>query len=126
MADEIAVPPTARTPDCKLVTGLAELPSKTLLDERALAEIFHVSKRTVRRMVNRFELPPPVMLAGRSAWIVERVQAHIEARADRAARKAEAECRRIAMLSLASPTKMPIRNMQDSVTPLPNRETGSI
>ena len=44
MADEIAVPPTARTPDCKLVTGLAELPGKTLLDERALAEIFSCLK----------------------------------------------------------------------------------
>ena len=126
MADGIPAPPIARACDNRLITGLADLPGKALLDEQAMAEIFLVSKRTIRRMTARFELPPPVMLAGRSTWIVERVLAHIEARADRAARKAEAESRRIEMLSMALPGKMPIRNMQDSVTRIPNREAGSI
>src|SRR4051812_9724729 len=79
----------------KIITRLAELPAKALLDEQAVADIFGVAKRTVRRMVARFELPPPVLLAGRSTWIAERIIAHVEARAERAARKAEQEARRI-------------------------------
>ncbi len=84
-----------------MITGLAELPGKALLDEGALAGILGVSKRTVRRMVARFEVPPPVMLAGRATWIAERVLAHLTARAERAARKAEAEARRIEALPYA-------------------------
>ena len=84
----------------RTITGLAELPGKTLLDERALAGMFRVTTRTIRRMIARFELPPPVMLAGKSTWIVERVLAHIEDRADRAARHAEHQARRIETLSL--------------------------
>ncbi len=82
----------------RIITRLAELPGKALLDEGALAEIFVVSKRTVRRMVERFELPPPVSLAGRSVWIADRVIAHLEHRAEREARKAEQESRRIEAL----------------------------
>ena len=82
----------------KLITGLAEMSSKTLIDEDALAHVLGVSKRTVRRMVARFELPPPIALAGRATWISGHVLAHIEARAERAARKAEQEARRIEAL----------------------------
>ena len=82
----------------KLIVGLAQLPAKALLDEDALAGVLSVSKRTIRRMVARFELPPPIALAGRSTWIADRVLAHIEARAERAARKAELEARRIEAL----------------------------
>lgn len=82
----------------KLITGLADLPAKALLDEDVLAQVLGVSKRTIRRMVARFELPPPIALAGRSTWIADRVLAHIEARAERAARKAELEARRIEAL----------------------------
>jgi len=84
----------------RLITGLAVLPAKTLLDERAIASLFNVTTRTVRRMIARFELPPPVMLAGRSTWIAERVIAHIEERAERAARRAALEAQRIEALTL--------------------------
>jgi len=77
------------------ITKLAELPAQTLLDERALAEIFSITTRTVRRMVSRFELPPPVRMAGRSTWITGRVLAHINNCAERAARQAEQTAARI-------------------------------
>jgi predicted DNA-binding transcriptional regulator AlpA len=82
----------------RIVTRLAELPGKALLDEQAMADAFGVSKRTVRRMVSRFEIPPPVSLAGKATWVAERVLAHIEGHAERAARKAEQEARRIEAL----------------------------
>ena len=107
MTDEFAFPATpdasATNTQPKLIVGLAQLPAKALLDEDALAGVLSVSKRTIRRMVARFELPPPIALAGRSTWIADRVLAHIEARAERAARKAELEARRIEAL----PYKIP-------------------
>ena len=81
------------------ITGLAALPGQTLVDEHALAQILSITTRTVRRMVTRHELPPPVPLAGRSTWVVARLLAHIEARAERAAQKAEREAQRIEALT---------------------------
>jgi hypothetical protein len=101
LSEPIAQPARPREP----ITGLAALPGKTLIDERALALIFNVTARTIRRMVARRELPPPVPLAGRSTWVVERLIAHIEARAERAARKAEQEARRIEALRYPAPRR---------------------
>ncbi|GAJ12285.1 unnamed protein product [marine sediment metagenome] len=93
-------PPTpAQTPGGVLIGGLARLPEKTILNGRQLASILKVTPRTVRRMVRRNELPPPVPLAGNSVWLVGRVLAHIEAAAERAAREAERDVRRISRLS---------------------------
>lgn len=81
-----------------LITTLAELPERALLDERALAKALGVTKRTVRRMVARFELPPPVAFAGRSTWQVGRVLAWFEARAERASRQAARNASRLERL----------------------------
>ena len=58
-----------------VITALAELPQKALLDESAMAKVFSVTPRTIRRMVQRFELPPPIPFAGRSIWLAGRVLA---------------------------------------------------
>ena len=68
--------------------------AKAILDEKRLAKLLHVTHRTVRRMVQRFELPPPTRLAGRSVWIAGRVLAHIEAAAERAERDARRHAQR--------------------------------
>ncbi len=73
----------------RTLTGLASLAPEALVDETALARHLAVTKRTVRRMVARYELPPPVRLAGRATWRVGRVLAWIEARADKAEREVE-------------------------------------
>lgn len=72
----------------RVITALAELPPKALLDGKALAQALGLCPRTVRRMVGRFELPPPISFGGRSTWQVEKVLAYFEARADQAARQA--------------------------------------
>lgn len=87
----------------RCITALADLPSRTLLDESALAKAIGVTQRTVRRMVRRHELPPPVVFAGRSTWMVKRVLDHFEARAERAARAAEREARRLESLATPHP-----------------------
>ena len=78
-----------------LADALARLPEKTILDERQLAATISVSPRTIRRMVARFELPPPIRLGGHSVWFAGRVLAHLENAAERAAREAERQAARI-------------------------------
>ena len=84
-----------------LITTLAGLPERALLDENALAKSLKVTKRTVRRMVARFELPPPVSFAGRSMWQVGRVMCWFEKRADRLEREARKAAERFDGISLA-------------------------
>ena len=78
-----------------IITKLAELPRATLLDEKALAQTVGVTKRTVRRMVGRYELPPPVSFAGRSMWQVGKVLSWFEARAEQLAKEAERSAQRL-------------------------------
>ena len=73
---------------------LAELPHNTILDEARLAHLLHVTPRTVRRMVGRFELPPPVSLGGKSVWMAGRVLDYIDSAAERRQREAERQARR--------------------------------
>ncbi|MCX5769263.1 MAG: hypothetical protein NTZ09_03170 [Candidatus Hydrogenedentes bacterium] len=79
----------------QLIEVLANLPEKAILDEKRLASILGVTPRTVRRMVVRFELPPPVRLAGRSVWMVGHILAHIQAAAEHALDDAERQARRL-------------------------------
>ena len=78
-----------------IITKLAELPGEALLDEEALADTLGVTKRTIRRMVGRYELPPPVSFAGRSMWQVGRVLSWFDTRAERLAREAERGAQRL-------------------------------
>ena len=83
-----------------IVASLALLPERALLDEQALASAFGVTKRTIRRMVARYELPPPVSFAGRATWQVRKVLSWFEERADRLAREAERASRRTSSTGL--------------------------
>ena len=94
MPDSVTEHERGSTPGLAL-SELAELPARTIVDERRLADLLKVTGRTIRRMVRRNELPPPVPLAGRSCWVAGKVLAHIEAAADRAAQEAEREAARI-------------------------------
>ena len=63
-----------------IVSGLARLPEKALVDERALARIFHVSTRTISRWVQCNALPVPARFGAKRVWIAGRILAFIEAR----------------------------------------------
>ena len=86
----------AMAPFTGVIAVLAELPGKALLDESAMATVFSVTPRTIRRMVQRFELPPPIPFAGRSIWFAGRVLAYLDDAAEdaeRGAKKAAARLR---------------------------------
>jgi len=78
-----------------LIETLALLPPMAIIDEARLAEEFGVTSRTIRRMVSRFELPPPISLAGRSVWIAGRVLNHLDAAAERTQQLADKQAKQL-------------------------------
>ncbi|HLX62352.1 MAG TPA: hypothetical protein VKX17_13830 [Planctomycetota bacterium] len=74
---------------------LARLPGQSILDEKALAEAFGVTPRTIRRMVSRHELPPGIPFAGKTVWLANKVLAYLEAKLDRVAADAERRARAV-------------------------------
>jgi hypothetical protein len=76
-----------------LLHTLARVPERTILDETRLAHLLHVNPRTVRRMVSRFELPPPILLGGRSIWMAGRILDHIGTAIDRKQKTAERQAK---------------------------------
>lgn len=83
----------------RTITALANLPDRTLLDEGALSVALNLSKRTVRRMVTRHELPRPFRFGGKSTWLSGKILQHIEARAEREAREGERAARKLEAIS---------------------------
>lgn len=78
-----------------LIDGLAKLPEKSILDEGCLAGVLKISTRTLRRMVARAELPPPIALGGRSIWLSDRLLCYLNSAAERAEKAATDESKRI-------------------------------
>ena len=78
---------------------MARLPEKALLNQEKLGEVLQVDPRTIRRMVARFELPPPTKLGGRAVWMAGRVVQYLEAAMAEAEKTAIKERERIKRLS---------------------------
>jgi len=72
-----------------IITGLAELPERSMLDRTALANALKVTTRTIQRMVGRFELPKPMQFRGRAMWMAGKVVEYLEAQAERLNQQAE-------------------------------------
>jgi signal transduction histidine kinase len=83
-----------------LVTRLAELPPAALLDEAALAGLLGCHRCSIRRGVERGELPAPARLLGKPAWTAARILDHFAARLEAAEKEAERERARIARLGV--------------------------
>ena len=82
-----------------LIDFLAKLPEKTILDESQLADALKVTTRTIRRMVQRFELPPSIPFRGRSVWMAGRILKHIESALEKAEQEASKQHRKIQRLA---------------------------
>ncbi len=63
--------------------SLAEYVDGDYITKAGLAAAFACSGRTIQRMVERLEIPPPMTLAGRKVWIVGKLRAWIAASAQR-------------------------------------------
>jgi hypothetical protein len=81
-----------------IIHVLAELPPDAIIDEVALAEIFHRHPVSIRRAVGRGELPPPVRLFGQRTWTARAILSHLDERLEAARQNRERTAARISRL----------------------------
>jgi len=82
-----------------VVKELGELAPDTILSEDAVAAIFDRHKVSVKRAVERGELPPSVRLFGEPVWTVRALREHLGRRLEEAKRETEHLQRRISRMS---------------------------
>ena len=75
--------------DCGSLVELGKLGDSTIISEASLAEKFGKRPVSIRRAVERGELPPPVRLMGKRIWTVEALRAHLRMRLDEAREEKE-------------------------------------
>ena len=67
-----------------IVAELGSLQPKSLIFEEGMSRIFKRHPASIKRAVDRGELPPPVRMFGKNAWTVEAITGHITTRLDEA------------------------------------------
>ena len=82
-----------------VIAALGELKPRTVISEEGVARLFSRCITSVKRAVERGELPPPCRLFGGNVWTVESVLRHIEARLEEAAQEREQMERKLKHLS---------------------------
>jgi hypothetical protein len=83
-----------------IIKELGELPPDTVLSEEALARMFSRHRVSIKRAVERGELPPSVRLFGEPVWTVQALRDHMNHRLEAAKKEAEQLQRRISQLSV--------------------------
>lgn len=82
-----------------IIAALGELPPGAIITEEGLAHLFHRHVVSVKRAVERGELPPPCRLFGARVWTAGALIRYIERQLDKAAQEAEREAQRMRNLS---------------------------
>ena len=82
-----------------IIALLGELKPNAVINEEGIASIFGRHTASVKRAVQRGELPPPTRLFGNNTWTVGTLVRHIEQRLEEAKKKADEVNRKIARLS---------------------------
>jgi predicted DNA-binding transcriptional regulator AlpA len=80
---ESAVTPEERAVTSEMVMSLGKYRDDDYITKVGLAEVFGCTDRTLQRMVERLDIPPPMLLAGRKVWIVGKLRAWIAQAAER-------------------------------------------
>jgi len=82
-----------------IIATLGELEPGAIITEDGLARLFNRHITSVKRAIQRGELPRPVKLFGQNSWTAGALQRHIETRLQEAQEDADNTVRRIAALS---------------------------
>ena len=95
----VATPVTSDEPDegtaIDVVVAFGELGPGALIFEAGLARLFGRHSTSVKRAIDRGELPPPVRLFGKPTWTAASIVGHLQARLDAAAQEREQLERRL-------------------------------
>ena len=81
-----------------VIKALGELKSGAVITEEGVSHLFNRHPTSVKRAIDRGELPPPVRMFGSKVWTVGVLVSHIETRLSNRAKELEQEIRKIATL----------------------------
>lgn len=81
--------------DAAIVISLDRFSDNDYITKVGMTQIFRCSERTIQRMVERFELPPPTTMAGRKVWRAGKVKAWLAQADDRIEAEALKEAKRL-------------------------------
>ena len=84
---------------CNIVKELGELPVGAIVEEEALARMFGRCSASVKRAVERGELPKPVRMFGKPCWTAGKILDFIEKRLETAQLEADKDAERFARFS---------------------------
>jgi hypothetical protein len=82
-------------PVVAFLTALSALPPETLISESQLAQMAGRHVTSLKRAIQRGELPPPVPFLGENVWTVGAIRAHISARLEAERTAAAQTARRV-------------------------------
>jgi hypothetical protein len=83
-----------------IIAVLGELKPAAIITEEGVARLFNRHVASVKRAVQRGELPPSTRLFGQNVWTVGTLIRHIESRLDQAAKDVERTAQKIATFSV--------------------------
>lgn len=81
-----------------IIRELGDLPADAVVSEQALARIFDRHRVSIKRAVDRRELPPSVRLFGEPVWTVKALREHLAKRLDVAKEESEQMHKKISEL----------------------------
>ena len=67
-----------------IIEKLGDLPKGAIVNEEALAKMFDRCQVSIKRAIQRGELPPPVKMFGMPVWTAEKLLSHLNSRLDKA------------------------------------------
>ncbi|ETW92727.1 MAG: hypothetical protein ETSY2_52740 [Candidatus Entotheonella gemina] len=106
MNDDLNLVETESMSDANTLPGviaeLGELKPGSIITEEGIAKLFQRHVVSVKRAVQRGELPPPCKLFGANVWTVGTLIRYIETRLEQASDEAEHTAKRLAKLSPVS------------------------
>ena len=72
-----------------IILELGDLPAETVISEQALAKIFNRHRVSIKRAIERGELPPSIRLFGEPVWTIKAIQEHLSERLEQAKKDSE-------------------------------------
>jgi hypothetical protein len=82
-----------------VISQLGELSPGTIITEIGIAQLFGRCERSVRRAIQRGELPPPTRLFGKKTWTVGVILDHLSSRLKVASTEREKHKQKMRFLS---------------------------
>ena len=86
---------SAHTGEGATLINLGKFADADYITKKELCAAFKCSPRTMQRMVERFEIPPPIWLAGRRVWIVGNLREWIAKNVERSEAEAKEFARKM-------------------------------